>query len=228
MKNPASSIALWCCLILAVTPAVSQQGASKEATKFRSQIDDTRKSVEQARAQLEQVLAQYNGLVGGKAKKPDAAYKKLDGDVGKVEKIVTGIQKQVAAMDKGSEKFFADWAAQIANYSGESMREQGQKRMEVAKGKYAEMRTNMTSAGEAYQPFMANLKDQVLYMGTDLSPEALEALQPETEKLNQMGEDLFAKIDRILSDEAADEEEFHEAVEEAGEEEAAEADAPVS
>lgn len=233
MRSHVRSIALLCCLILAVTPLISQQGGSKEATKFRSQIEDTRKSVEQARKQLEEILAQYNGLIGGKAKKPDAAYKKLDGDVGKVEKTVSGIQKQVANMDKGAEKFFAAWEEQIDAFSGESMREQGQKRLQLARTKYDDMRTNMSSAGEAYAPFMASLKDQVLYMGTDLSPEALEALQPETEKLNQMGEELFARIDRILSEEAADEQEFDEAVgednpEDMGDDDSGDDDAPAS
>jgi hypothetical protein len=74
-------------------------------------------------------------------------------------------------------------------------------RLEDATAKNQQMMDKMTAAQAAYEPFMSSLKDQALFMGRDLSPAAIEALQPLAEELNTSAATLLASIDALLNTE---------------------------
>jgi hypothetical protein len=74
------------------------------------------------------------------------------------------------------------------------------------------MLESMGEAGDLYEPFVLNLREQVLYLGRDLSPEALEGLEGDAAELNKSSEELFAKIEEILTGEATAEKEVDEIV----------------
>ena len=63
----------------------------------------------------------------------------------------------------------------------------------------------MTAAAEVYNPLISSLKDQALFMGRDLSAEALSALTEVAAELNGMADELYARIAELLEDESQDE-----------------------
>ena len=63
------------CLALPGPPLLAQKKGYKEAEKFRSQTEETRKSVEQSRDQLQKAVEQYNAMFeADKPKKLSSAY----------------------------------------------------------------------------------------------------------------------------------------------------------
>jgi len=53
----------------------------------------------------------------------------------------------------------------------------------------------LRAAGDALEPFRKQLDDQIIYLGSDLSPSGTASLKANSEKLNHQGDEAFAKID---------------------------------
>jgi len=199
-------------LLLASTPAVSQKKGHKEAEKFKGQTTATRNAVEKGRDQLQQTLDLYNQLFETPEKKLSSVYGKLTKSLEGCDKAVKDVEKNVDGMKNQAEKFFASWDAEIKGYSSETMQEKSRGRLDQARGHYDGMLASMSEAGDLYDPFVDNLREQVLFLGRDLSPEVLEDLKGEAAELNASAEVFFAKIDEILTGEVAGEKEVDEIV----------------
>jgi hypothetical protein len=111
-------------------------------------------------------------------------------------------RKSAEGMKKEAEKFFAAWETEQEKYTSEDIKKRSEERLQFYKDRFIEMTDAMTAAGEAYQPFIASLRDQVMLLGNDLSEDGIAALQDEAKTLNASAETLFQKIDAIF-DEAA-------------------------
>jgi hypothetical protein len=217
----AVTIVLGGFLAFAAGPAFSQAGGSKQATKFRSQTENTKKAVEQARAEIQSTMELYNALMAGKDKKPENTYKKLSQGVDQCEKKKDAAKKSAEGMKKEAEKFFAAWEKEQEKYTSEDIKKRSEERLQFYQDRFKEMTDAMTAAGEAYQPFIGSLRDQVMLLGNDLSEDGIASLQGDAKTLNASAETLFQKIDVIFDEEARSEKKLDEEapapVEEAGE-----------
>jgi hypothetical protein len=70
--------------------------------------------------------------------------------------------------------------------------------MDAAKKRYASMGETLSLAAEEFAPVIQNLNDQILFLGRDLSPEAVADLQDEAEALNQQADATTAKVKEML------------------------------
>jgi len=197
------------CLALIGQPALAQKKGHKEAEKFRSQTDATRKSVEQSRDQLDKTMDHYNAMFQAeKPKKLSSAYGNLSKSLDACEKNVKGVQKNVDAMKKQADKFFASWEQEIETLSNAPIQEKSRGRLETARGRYDGMLASMREAKELYDPFILSLREQVMFLGRDLHPASIADLTDEAEQMNRDAEVLFAKIEEILTGGREAEEEF--------------------
>ena len=64
-----------------------------------------------------------------------------------------------------------------------SFKEMSQKQLDTARARFDTMIARMGEGREAYQPFITSLKDQIQFLGRDLSPEALGALDEAATKV---------------------------------------------
>jgi uncharacterized protein YukE len=169
------------------------------------------------------------------AKKPENTYKKLASGVESSDKSAKAARKQVDAMRKDLEKFYTAWEKEVAGYTTEAMKEQSQNSLNEVKAKFERFDTALKEASELYQPFIASLRDQVSYLGRDLSPEAVSALETQAKDLNENASKLYEKVDEILHDtkapaaeeetaEATDDQEPSEAADDTGAAEDADTD----
>lgn len=192
-------------LLVCCSTALGQAG-SKESQKFLKYSEDTSESVADMLSRLEKTIAYYNALVLGTAKKPQSTYKDLNKSLDKTEKLAEKVRGQVDKMQAQSTKVFSAWEQELEGYQSEDMRQLGAERLKVTKKRYDQMIERMTAAGDAYDPLITSLRDQALYMGRDLSPEAMGTLTKPAEELNQLAEEFYARIAEILDEQVADEE----------------------
>ena len=104
-----------------------------------------------------------------------------------------------------ADKVFKAWQQEIEGYQSEKMRQLGAERLNATKQRYEQMIERIRATGEAYDPLFSSLHDQVLFMGRDLSAEALESLTEVADELNQSAEDLYARVSEVLEEEQQDE-----------------------
>ena len=186
--------------LLGANVAFAQAG-SKEAQKFQSLGETTRSDIEKSRAQFDQTLTSYNSIVNAEAENPEKAYKTLTKEIDKSAKLWKTAGKSFDKMQDAGAKLFASWQKEIDAFTNEQMKQISVGRFDDMSAKNQQMIDRMTAAQEAYEPFISSLNDQVLFMGRDLSPAAIEALQPLAEELNAAAATLFTNIDALLNQE---------------------------
>lgn len=191
-------------LLLCFSNAMGQAG-SKESQKFLDYSNDARASFINLKKELSSTVALYNTLLGGETKSPESTYKKLTQAISKSEKVAAKSDSSVAKMQKQADKVYSEWEKELDSYENEQLKELGAQRMDASKQRYDAMTEKITSVGETYDPLISSLNEQVKFMGRDLSPEAMAALQGPAEELNDMAEELFAQIDALLNEEQQDE-----------------------
>lgn len=198
-------IALMAAFFLLGNSNALAQAGSKESQKFLDYSQDARDTLIDAKSELASTVALYNTLIAGEAEKPESTYKKLVKALEKSEKVAGKTRDRVEKMQNQADKVFSAWTQELESYENEQLKELGMQRLDTAKQRYDVMIERMKSAGEAYHPLVSSLHDQIKFMGFDLSPEAMSALQGPAEELNAMSGELFARIDAVLDQEQQDE-----------------------
>jgi len=187
-----------CSLLVFTTADAQSKKSAKQTESLEKAGDSAKEAVKDVLKDLRDLLAGYNSIINGDAKDTQSAYKKLVNNLKGTEKSIDGAKKQLAGLNKEADKFFKDWEKDLASISSDSVREKSANRMEVAKTRYAAIGETLTKAREELAPVVQNLNDQILYLGRDLSPEAVADLQDEAEALNQQATEVTAKVKEML------------------------------
>jgi uncharacterized protein YoxC len=187
------------CLIVGGSTIQAQQKTAKQAESLSKSADNAKKQVSGVVEHLGKMLQGYNSIIDGKAKNPQSAYKKLTGDLKSTEKMLQGAQKSLQALNKEAGKFFTDWEKDLGDFSNEDLKQKSMARLEKSKGEYEALGKALGQAGEAFGPLVQNLNDQILFLGRDLSPEAIEDLQGEAEALNEQAKDVTEGVKTLVA-----------------------------
>jgi hypothetical protein len=194
------TIAVGLCIVIGTPTAQAQSKKSaKQTASLEKSGEASKTAVEDVLTSCNNLLTGYNSIVDGTTKDNQKAYKKLVGDLKSTEKKLDGAKKQVASLGKEADKFFKAWEQDLASISSESLRSKSAARMEDAKKRYAELGEILTAASNEFAPVMQNLNDQILYLGRDLSPEAIADLEDEAAELNAQAEEATAKVKDMLA-----------------------------
>ena len=198
MGRGAVLVAAVCWVLAATTVAAQSKKSAKQTASLEKAGESSKAAVQDVLDSLGKLLTGYNSIINGTAKNPQSAYKKLVGDLKGTGKKIDGAKKQSVALNKEADKFFKAWEQDLASISSESLREKSTNRMEAAKKRYASMGETLALASDEFAPVIQNLNDQILFLGRDLSPEAVADLQDEAEALNQQAEATTAKVKEML------------------------------
>ena len=186
-------------LIIGTAAALAQSGGSKETTKLKKSVEDSRGSLQDAVDQVKETMTLYNSLFAGDAKKPNSVYKNLSKSTDKCDKAAEGARKSVESLHKDLGKFYKAWEKELEAYQSDSMKERGRKSLDTVKATFDRFDTALQGASELYKPFIATLRDHVTFMGRDLSPAALGELKDDAAALNEDAEALYAKVDEAIA-----------------------------
>ena len=196
-RAAACAVAL-CCVFTATNAQAQSKKSAKQTASLEKAGEASKAAVQDALNGVTGLLAGYNSIIDGTAKDNQKAYKKLVGDLKSTEKKIDASRKQIASLSKEADKFFKAWEQDLASISSESLRAKSSARMEGAKKRYAELGEILTAASNEFAPVMQNLNDQILYLGRDLSPEAIADLEDEAVELNAQAEAATAKVKEML------------------------------
>jgi len=198
-RAAACGVAL-CCVFTATNAQAQSKKSAKQTASLEKAGEASKAAVQDALGSLGSLLTGYNSIINGEAKDNQKAYKKLVGDLKGTEKKIDGSKKQVAALGKEADKFFKAWEQDLASISSESLREKSAGRMKAAQQRYASLGETLTAAGQEFAPVIQDLNDQILFLGRDLSPEAIADLEDEAAALNQQAEATIAKVKQMLDE----------------------------
>ena len=184
--------------LASASSAVTQEG-HKQTDRLIKRADEALRSIGEAKEQLQTTLAIYNSIFkgGGNTRK---IYRDLTKAIEGTEKRREDVRKKVAEMEEEAHKFFAEWTESLDTIGSEGLRQRSKERLDKTRVRYGEILTEGRRAGAELEPFIGGLRDQVVYLGYDLNPNAVSSLDADAEKLNVQAKSLFAGIEKIESD----------------------------
>lgn len=191
------TIALFFGLSAATAQAQSKKSA-KQAASLEKAGEACKAAVQGALGSLGSLLTGYNSIINGEAEDNQKAYKKLVGDLKGTKKQIDGVKKQLDSLNKKADTFFKAWEQDLASISSDSLREKSAGRMKDARQRYSSLGEILALARQEFAPVIQNLNDQILYLGRDLSPEAIAELEDEAAELNEQAATATAKIKEML------------------------------
>ena len=178
------------------TPERSRTEGLKETDRFVKAGGKTSEAVEQAKLQTQKTLDAYNALVTKPSTNMKGDYKKVMKSADSMNDRVAAARQKIAEMQKAGDVYFSGRAETIKNIKDPQLLEQAQKRLGDNQKEFAGVLQSLREAGDALEPFRKDLADQITFLGSDLTPSAMTALQPNAEKLNARGTEVLARTDK--------------------------------
>jgi Protein of unknown function (DUF2959) len=181
------------------TPERSRTEGLKETDRFVKAGGKTSEAVEQAKLQTQKTLDAYNALVTKPSTNMKGDYKKVMKSGDSMNDRVADARQKIAEMQKAGDVYFNGRAETIKNIKDPKLLEQAKQRLGDNQKEFAGVLRSLKEAGDALEPFRKDLADQITFLGSDLTPSAMTALQPNAEKLNARAAELFARTDKALT-----------------------------
>ena len=185
-------------LVAGVGSPVSAQSGHKQVDKLMDRAADTIGSIRAARLQISTTLDGYNMIMDGEVEDNRAAYKQLEKALSKSEKSVVAVGARAEKMELVATEFFASWESSLAEFGSDEMRARSEERMNDTRQRYDGILTAGREAGDAFAPFVTQLKDQILFLGHDLNTGAIKELSEDAKKLNGQAEKVFSRVDETI------------------------------
>jgi hypothetical protein len=148
----------------------------------------------EAKPQVDAMLASLNDLtrVQGDLR---PAFKKFSETLDDTEKIAARARKTTETIREKEAEYFAEWQKQAADIQNPQIKAATQARQAEVKAKLASLGQSGKVAGDAYDPFIANMKDVRTYLSNDLTPEGIKKIEPTIEKARRDGAALQKALD---------------------------------
>jgi hypothetical protein len=186
-------------LLTAQTAERSRTQGLKETDRFVKAGESTTQSITTGKMQLQKTLDAYNSLVTQPSKDMKGDYKKLLKSSDVMNDKVAEARQKIEAMQKAGETYFSGRAETIKAITDPALQSQAQERLTANQKEFAGVMESLRDAGAALEPFRKHLADQITFLGSDLTPSAMTSLQPQAEKLNAQGGEIFSKTDSALA-----------------------------
>jgi hypothetical protein len=190
------------CLVVAVglvgCASSGKTEGQKRVDELTTAINELADSLKAAKTELQNTLAAHNKVVfneDGDLLTPFEAFNK---GLGKVAERRTEVAKRVDALNGIAKQYFAQWKADMAKFSDDSMRKRSEERMKDTQSRFDQLQKLGKQAKSIYEPLMKTLNDHKLYLANDLNKSAANSLQKDTKKVDEAAGDLYKIIDAVL------------------------------
>src|SRR5687767_10040218 len=192
--------------VLLAVPLMAQQSEERSRTQGLKETDrfvkaggTATQAVAEAKLQVQKTLDAYNALVTQPSKNMKGDYKKLMKSSDSMNDKVAEARDKVQAMQKAGDVYFGGRAENLKGIQDPQLQDRAKQRLAESQKEYSGVLQTLREAADSLEPFRKDLADQITYLGSDLTPSAMESLKPNAEKLNARGTQVFAKTDTAIT-----------------------------
>ena len=150
--------------------------------------------LQEAKPQVDAMLASLEGLTRAEGDMRPA-FKKFSETLGDTEKAAARARKSSQTLREKEAEYFAEWQRQAAEITNPQIKAATQARQAEVKRNLESLSQTGRTAGEAYEPFISNMKDIRTYLSNDLTPGGVKRLEPTIEKARRDGAALQKALD---------------------------------
>jgi len=132
-----------------------------------------------AKEQFLTAMEQFKSVVNFQGGDLEKEYDRLNATLQRTEAEAAAVRQRIGAVEDVSKALFAEWRAEIKQYSSASLKRASQQQYDATQRKYAELIAAMKKAESKLEPALIPLRDQVLFMKHNLNARAIAGLSDE-------------------------------------------------
>ena len=142
-------------------------------------VSEARDAQQEAKKQFESALQKFSNVLGFKGGSLQEKYDQLKDEYEKSDAKAAAVRSRIAAVEDVAEDLFAEWKAELNQYTNQSLKQSSASKLRETQKKYAQLIGAMKRAEKKIDPVLSAFKDQVLYLKHNLNAQAIASLQSE-------------------------------------------------
>jgi hypothetical protein len=142
-------------------------------------VSEARDAQEEAKEQFESALEKFSKVLGFKGGSLQEKYNQLKDEYEKSDAKAAAVRSRIAAVEDVAEDLFAEWQAELNQYTSSSLKQSSARKLRETQKKYAQLIGAMKRAEGKIDPVLSAFRDQVLYLKHNLNAQAIASLQSE-------------------------------------------------
>jgi chromosome segregation ATPase len=170
------------------------QTGFQRTTNIADTMEKQTQIIKEAKPQVDAMLASLEELTRAQGDlRP--AFKKFSDTLDDTEKLAARTRKTGQTLREKESEYFAEWEKQSAEISDPQIKAATQARQGEVRTKLTSLGQTGKAAGDAYNPFISNMKDIRNYLSNDLTTSGIKRLEPTIEKARRDGATLQKALD---------------------------------
>jgi hypothetical protein len=150
--------------------------------------------IQEAKPQVDTMLASLDELTRAQGDlRP--AFKRFSDTLDDTEKVAARTRKTGQTIREKEAEYFAEWQKESAEITNPQIKAATQARQAEVKTKLSSLSQRGKTAGDAYDPFISNMKDIRTYLSNDLTTSGVKKIEPTIEKARRDGTTLQKALD---------------------------------
>lgn len=142
-------------------------------------VSEARDSQLQTKEQFASALEEFKSVLGFEGGELEQQYRQLKATLDDSEDQAEEVRQRVAAVEDVAEALFAEWDAELDQYSNARMRSLSERQLKQTREQYYRLISAMKKAEAKIDPVLDPLRDQVLFFKHNLNARAISSLQLE-------------------------------------------------
>ncbi len=158
--------------------AMEQMGYHKRDLMV-SDVEKARDAQQEAKEQFKSALDRFTKTLNFKGGELQEKYDILNTEYERSEAKAQAVRDRIASVEDVSAALFAEWEAELKEYSSASLRRSSQAKLTKTRAQYSHLIKAMKRAETKMNPVLAKFKDQVLFLKHNLNAQAIASLKSE-------------------------------------------------
>jgi hypothetical protein len=144
-----------------------------------SDVEKARDAQQEAKEQFKSALDRFTTVLNVKGGALQDKYDTLNAEYERSEAKAQAVRDRIASVEDVSQALFAEWEAELKEYSSANLRKSSQAKLTQTRRQYAQLIKAMKRAESKMPPVLAKFKDQVLFLKHNLNAQAIASLKSE-------------------------------------------------
>jgi len=144
-----------------------------------SDVEKARDAQQEAKEQFKSALDHFTTVLNFKGGDLQEKYNTLNTEYERSETKAQAVRDRIASVEDVSQALFAEWEAELKEYSSASLRRSSQTKLTQTRAQYTQLIKAMKRAESKMPPVLAKFEDQVLFLKHNLNAHAIASLKSE-------------------------------------------------
>jgi len=165
-----------------------------------ARVEDARAEQEDAKEQFQTTYQAFQALTAFEGGDLEALYERLDGEYQESAGAAQGVRERIASVEKVSKALFEEWDSEIEQITDPELRAKSRDLERDTAKRYEQLMGAMRAASERLDPVLKTLRNDVLFLQHELSPQAISSLKDTTFDIEQDVSELIGRMQASIDE----------------------------